>query len=80
MSAPHQMLRDVLAERHLSQAQLAEMTGRDRPWVSRVLSGKYPLGPSFALDLEAALGIRAEYWCRLQADWSVQQERDRRAR
>ena len=65
---PAEYLRDELTARGWTAAELARRTGRGSPFVSRVLSGAYPVGPRFALDLEDALGISAETWCRLQAD------------
>lgn len=77
---PADVLRRVLADRGLTQAQLAERMGRDRPYVSRVCSGAYPIGPRFALDLERVLGTpEAEYWVSLQGDWYLHVERQRLA-
>lgn len=77
---PSEFLRDEMVERGWTQAVLAERTGRDRSFISRVMSGAYPIGPRFALDLERAMGTSAEMWCRLQADYAVWIERQRQAK
>jgi len=74
------VLRQVLRKRGLTQTQLAERIGRDKPYVSRVLSGSYPIGVNFALDLERGLGApSAEWWMTVQTDWAVHKARQEQA-
>ena len=60
--APGETLLEVLQERRCTQAWLARETGWTLKHVNRVVKGHDSLTVAFALSLERALGIPAEFW------------------
>ena len=62
VSLPGETLLDTLMALGMSQAELAERTGRSRKRVSEVLTGKAPITPDLARDLERILGVPAGFW------------------
>ncbi len=69
---PGVLIRDELEERQISQAQFAERIGVSRSYLNEVICGKRRVNTELALLLEAALGISADLWLRLQADYNMQ--------
>ena len=66
----------ILAGLHLedlgwSQTRLAQEIGCSHAKVNEVINGRRGISPEFALDLERVLGISAETWLRLQADYDL---------
>ena len=66
---PTELIADELKARGMSQKELAERLGMKAPNLSRFLRNKENITPAFALRLEAALGIPADYWMRLQLSY-----------
>jgi len=62
VSPPGETLLDVLEERGMSQAELADRTGRPKKTISEIINGKAAITPDTALQLERALGVRASFW------------------
>lgn len=62
VSPPGETLLDMLEERGLSQADLAERTGRPRKTINEIIKGKAAITPETALQLELVLGVSAEFW------------------
>jgi addiction module HigA family antidote len=62
ISPPGETLLDVLEERGLTQAELAERTGRPRKTINEIIKGKAAITPETALQLERVLGISAAFW------------------
>jgi HTH-type transcriptional regulator / antitoxin HigA len=62
VSPPGVTLQDVLEERDLSQADLADRTGRTKKTINEIIKGKAPITPETALQLEKVLGIPAAFW------------------
>jgi HTH-type transcriptional regulator / antitoxin HigA len=62
ISPPGETLTDVLEERGMSQAELAERTGLSRKTVNEIIKGKAPISPETALHLERVFGIPARFW------------------
>ena len=62
VSPPGDTLRDILEERHISQADLALRMGRPKKTISEIMSGKAPITHETALQLELVLGVSAEFW------------------
>jgi HTH-type transcriptional regulator / antitoxin HigA len=62
VSPPGETLLDVLEERGMSQAELAERTGRPKKTISEIINGKAAITPETALQLERVLGIPARFW------------------
>ena len=66
---PGEMLRDEIEYRGISQKALASEIGIPASILNEVLNGKRAVNTEYALLLEAALGIEADLWLRLQADY-----------
>lgn len=66
---------DVLAEhleaRGWTQAELARRCGKSPKLISEIISGKNPIEPDTALALERVLGMKAEIWNGIEADWRL---------
>lgn len=69
---PGEMLRDEIEYRGISQKALASEIGIPASILNEVLNGKRAVNTEYALLLEAALGIEADLWLRLQADYNKQ--------
>lgn len=63
---PGQSLVELLERKGLSQADLAERTGRPKKTINEIVKGKAAITPETALQLERVLGISASYWNNLE--------------
>lgn len=66
---PGESLEEALADRNMSQKELAVRTGFTEKHVSTVVGKVKPISVAFAMKLEIALGIEASFWIRLQANY-----------
>jgi HTH-type transcriptional regulator / antitoxin HigA len=64
---PGEVLVEALAERGMSQADLARRIARPLKTISEIATGKAALTPETAIQLERALGISASLWTSLEA-------------
>jgi len=62
VSPPGETLLEVLEERGITQAELAERTGRPRKTINEIIKGKAAITPETALQLERVLGVAASFW------------------
>lgn len=62
ISPPGETLEDVLDERGMTQAELADRTGLSRKTVNEIIKGKAPITSDTALHLERVLGVPARFW------------------
>lgn len=62
VSPPGETLEETLAARGMSQAQLAERTGRPKKTINEIIQGKAAITPETALQLERVLGVPAGFW------------------
>ncbi|MGA2182557.1 MAG: HigA family addiction module antitoxin [Bryobacteraceae bacterium] len=62
VSPPGETLEEVLVERGMSQAELAERTGRPKKTINEIVKGKAAITPETALQFERVLGIPAGFW------------------
>lgn len=69
---PGEMIKDEIEYRGISQKELAAEIGIPASVLNAVLNGKRAVTTEYALLLEAALGIDADIWLRLQADYNKQ--------
>lgn len=69
---PGEMLKDEIEARGITQKDLSKRMGVSYTVFNRILNGKRPITTEYALLLEAALGIDAGIWLRLQADYNMQ--------
>ena len=66
------MIKDELEYRGITQRALAEEIGVSPSVVNEILNGKRAVNIEFAMLLEAALGIEADLWIRLQTEYNKQ--------
>ncbi|QLE58285.1 helix-turn-helix domain-containing protein [Nostoc sp. TCL26-01] len=62
VSPPGETLLEVLEERGMSQAELAERTGRPKKTINEIINGKAAIISETALQLERLLNIPASFW------------------
>jgi len=62
---PGDFIKEELEARNWSQAELAEIIGREPKVVSDLVTGKRAIGPEIAKALGDAFGTSAEYWMNL---------------
>ncbi len=67
---PGEMIKDEIEYRGISQKDLAAEIGIPASVLNAVLNGKRAVTTEYALLLEAALGIEADIWLKLQADYN----------
>lgn len=78
-SHPGEILKKIYLEQlNLNQTQLADKLGCAHRKVNEIVNGKRGISPEFALDLEAVLGVEAEMWVRLQAEYDLYRARKNR--
>ena len=68
---PGEIIADVLAEREMTQADLAKRTGFSEAYVSCVISGKKAISARFAMALEYAVSVPKSFWLNLQANYDA---------
>ena len=69
---PGEIIKDEIEYRGISQKELAAEIGIPASVLNAVLNGKRTVTTEYALLLEAALGIDADIWLRIQADYNKQ--------
>ena len=69
---PGELIRDELEASNLSQAKLANQIGVSPSLLNEVINGKRAVNTELALLLEAALGIEAELFLKLQSAYNMQ--------
>jgi HTH-type transcriptional regulator/antitoxin HigA len=69
VSAPGATLLDLLDERGMTQAELAERTGRPLKTINEIIKGKAAITSETAIQLERALGVTAEFWNQREANY-----------
>ncbi|WP_308552955.1 HigA family addiction module antitoxin [uncultured Mediterranea sp.] len=76
---PGEMIKDEIEYRGLSQRKLAAQMGISPTLLNEILNGKRSVSTEYALLFEAALGIDAEIWIRLQADYDMQKAKSNKS-
>lgn len=69
---PGEMIKDEIEYRGISQKALAAEIGLPASVLNEVLNGKRAVTTEYALLFEAALGIEADLWLKLQSDYNKQ--------
>ena len=69
---PGSLLKEEFEYRGVSQKQLAQQMGVSYSVLNEILNGKRPVSIEYALYLEAVLGIDAQLWIQMQADYNLQ--------
>ncbi len=84
VSPPGDTLLEKLETVGMSQAELAERTGRPRKTINEIVQGKAAITPDTALQLEKVLGVPSSFWNSRERHYreylARRQERDRLAR
>lgn len=76
---PGEILSDILAERRISQAELAKRTGVTDSFVSSLLSGKKSISVSYAKSLDYALDVPASLWLNSQTIYDADMQAEDKA-
>ena len=63
---PGRMLLEEIKARHMNQAEFAERTKMTPKHLSDIVNGKADITPEVAIAVEAATGISASLWLKLQ--------------
>jgi HTH-type transcriptional regulator/antitoxin HigA len=77
VSPPGETLLEILEDRGMSQAELAERMGRPKKTINEIIKGKTALTPETAIQLERVLGTPASFWNNRERnfrDWLARQE------
>ncbi len=69
VSVPGETLQEVLEDRGITQAELAERAGRPKKTINEIIQGKAAITPETALQLERVLGIPAGFWNNLERNY-----------
>lgn len=64
-------LLDELRARNITQLELANTSGLSKTIINEIIKGKRPINASYAIKLEKALGIDAEYWMIAQMNYEL---------
>ncbi|WP_413488474.1 helix-turn-helix domain-containing protein [Carnobacterium divergens] len=66
---PGATLKEVLEEKMMTQADLAQRIGLTTKTISKIVNGTAPLSPETASNLELVLGIPASFWNNLEVNF-----------
>lgn len=69
VSPPGETLAEVLDDRGMSQAELAQRMGRPKKTISEIVNGKAEITPETAIQLERVLGIPAAFWNNFESNY-----------
>ena len=69
---PGWVLEERLEAQGISQAEFARQCGCSQTLISEIISGKAPLEPATALQFERVLGVDANLWLGIEADYRRQ--------
>lgn len=68
---PGDFLREELAERGWTQADLAEILGRPPRLIDEIILGKRGISPETAKGLADVFGTSAAFWMNLDSAWQL---------
>lgn len=77
--APGETLVEVLADRGMSQAELARRTGLSTKHINQIALGTAPLSAETAVRFEFVTGVPAQLWSSLEAAYQVHRTREEEA-
>jgi len=66
---PGETLEETLEAIGMSQAQLAERTGRPKKTINEIVQGKAAIMPETALQLERVLDVPASFWNEMERQY-----------
>ena len=73
--APGAFLRDELAARGWTQAELGEIMGRPTRLINGIIAGKRAITPDTAMQLGEALGTSPDLWMNLESRYQLSKVR-----
>lgn len=76
---PGESLSDLLALRHMEQAELSALTGASTTYIKGVISGQQDISPDFAEALECVFNVPKSFWMNLQANYDAERNAGRSA-
>lgn len=62
VSPPGETLEEIVQEKGITQAELADRMGRPKKTINEIIKGKAAITPETALQLELVLGVPASFW------------------
>jgi len=68
---PGRILKEHLSARKMKQSDLAKLCGLSAKHVSQIVNGNAPVTPETAIQLERVLGMSANIWNNLDADYRL---------
>lgn len=68
---PGEYLEEVLEDANISQAELARRMGRPPQAINEIIKGEKAITPDTALQLEQVLGVSAQLWSNLEAEFRL---------
>lgn len=68
---PGEYLEEVLEDTEISQAELARRMGRPSQAINEIVKGEKSITPETALQLEQVLGVSAQFWSKLEAEYRL---------
>jgi len=74
---PGETLEELLAERQVTQTELANRMGRPLKTINEIIRGKAAITPDTAIQLERGLGVSASFWTDLERQYREDQARVR---
>jgi HTH-type transcriptional regulator / antitoxin HigA len=74
-SPPGDLVQEYLEELGVSARELARRCGRSGKLIAEIVSGKAPLEPATALQLERVLDVPASVWSNMEAAYQLNQAR-----
>jgi HTH-type transcriptional regulator / antitoxin HigA len=80
MVAPGESLADLLEEREMTQAALAERLGVSNKHVNQVVKGSATVSAELALGLEKVFGVAADFWLRMESQYRAHLAREAEAK
>ncbi len=75
-SPPGDLVQEYLEHLGISARELARRCGRSGKLMAEIVSGRAPLEPATALQLERVLGVSAAIWSNMEAAYQLHQARD----
>ena len=69
VSPPGETLLETMEALGMSQAELAERTGRPKKTINEIINGKAAITPETALQFEKVLGVPAAFWNKRESNY-----------
>ncbi len=69
--APGEILEETLGARNIKKVDLAQRCGLSAKTISLIISGEAPISPDTSVQLERALGVSANIWNNLEANYRL---------